>query len=54
MPVVTLQYTWKGLVSPMWGIIRFCTAMSDLTLVVSRASRVRRPLFSVRMSFLLS
>lgn len=33
------QYTWKGLVGPMWAVIRFCTAMADLTLVVSRTSR---------------
>lgn len=35
------RYTWKGLVGPMWAVIRFCTAMADLTLVVSRTSRVR-------------
>ena len=27
--------------APMWSIIRFCTSMADLTLVVSRTSRVR-------------
>ena len=25
---------------PMWAVIRFCTYMADLTLVVSRTSRV--------------
>jgi hypothetical protein len=34
------RYTWDGLVGPMWAVIRFCTAMADLTLVVSRTSRV--------------
>lgn len=29
------QYTWDGLVEPMWKVIRFCTLMADLTLVPS-------------------
>eukprot|EP00891_Asterochloris_glomerata_P003976 jgi/Astpho2/3976/e_gw1.00063.105.1_t len=29
------KYTWRGLVRPMWWIIRFCTWISDVTLVTS-------------------
>ena len=35
------RYTWSGLVGPMWSIIRWCTRMSDLTLVTSKAMLVR-------------
>lgn len=35
------QYTWRGLVEPMWKVIRFCTLMADLTLVPSKAMKVR-------------
>lgn len=34
------QYTWDGLVEPMWKIIRFCTLMADLTLVPSNSMKV--------------
>lgn len=34
------QYTWDGLVEPMWKIIRFCTLMADLTLVPSNTMKV--------------
>lgn len=33
------QYTWDGLVEPMWKIIRFCTLMADLTLVPSNSMK---------------
>lgn len=33
------KYTWKGLVQPMWSIIRWCTRRADLTLVTSRAMK---------------
>lgn len=35
------RYTWSGLVGPMWSVIRWCTKMSDLTLVTSKAMLVR-------------
>ena len=34
------QYTWDGLVEPMWKLIRFCTLMADLTLVPSKTMKV--------------
>ena len=40
IPEYIPQYTWKGLVKPMWNIIRFCTLMADLTLVPSKAMKV--------------
>ncbi|KAK9823296.1 hypothetical protein WJX72_001700 [[Myrmecia] bisecta] len=39
IPEYIPKYTWKGLVSPMWSIIRFCTRMADLTLVTSLAMK---------------
>ena len=41
IPEYIPRYTWKGLVGPMWSIIRWCTRMSDLTLVTSKAMLVR-------------
>lgn len=40
IPEYIPKYTWKGLVHPMWGLIRFCTLMADLTLVPSKAMKV--------------
>lgn len=40
IPEYIPQYTWKGLVRPMWNIIKFCTLMADLTLVPSKAMKV--------------
>jgi len=37
------QYTWDGLVEPMWKVIRFCTLMADLTLVPSNMMKVPPP-----------
>ena len=34
---------WKGLVAPMWLVIRFCTWISDVTLVTSQVMKVRLP-----------
>ena len=39
----TCRYTWKGLVGPMWGLIRFAARMADLTLVTSKVMKVRSP-----------
>ena len=39
----TRRYTWKGLVGPMWSLIRFAARMADLTLVTSKVMKVRRP-----------
>ena len=36
----------------MWAVIRFCTYMADLTLVVSRTSRVGEPSHSCLSRFL--
>ena len=33
---------WRGLVEPMWNLIRWCTAQSDMTLVTSKAMKVSR------------
>lgn len=43
IPEYIPRYTWKGLVAPMWSIIRWCTRMSDLTLVTSKAMQVQYP-----------
>ena len=40
IPEYIPKYTWKGLVEPMWKLIRFCTLMADVTLVPSRAMKV--------------
>ena len=40
IPEYIPQYTWRGLVEPMWKLIRFCTLMADLTLVPSKAMKV--------------
>jgi sulfoquinovosyltransferase len=39
IPEYIPKYTWKGLVQPMWSIIRWCTRRADLTLVTSKAMR---------------
>ena len=41
IPEYIPKYTWRGLVEPMWNIIRYCTLMADLTLVPSKAMKVR-------------
>lgn len=41
IPQYIPQYTWAGLVEPMWKVIRFCIRSADLTLVVSSQSKVR-------------
>lgn len=40
IPEYIPKYTWKGLVRPMWSVIRFFTNMADLTLVPSKAMKV--------------
>ncbi|KAK9816869.1 hypothetical protein WJX72_006341 [[Myrmecia] bisecta] len=40
IPEYIPKYTWKGLVKPMWNIIRYCTLMADLTLVPSKAMKI--------------
>lgn len=35
------KYTWKGFVKPMWSLIRFCSRVSDLTLVTSQVMKVK-------------
>ncbi|KAK9830841.1 hypothetical protein WJX74_009486 [Apatococcus lobatus] len=40
IPEYIPKYTWKGLVEPMWKLIRFCTLMADVTLVPSRAMKL--------------
>jgi glycosyltransferase involved in cell wall biosynthesis len=40
IPEYIPRYTWKGLVAPMWSIIRWCTRRADLTLVTSAAMKV--------------
>jgi sulfoquinovosyltransferase len=37
IPEYIPRYTWRGLVEPMWSIIRWCTRRADLTLVTSAA-----------------
>ena len=50
IPEYIPKYTGsRGLVEPMWNIIRYCTLVADLTLVPSKAMKVLRPLFC--MSF---
>eukprot|EP00884_Botryococcus_braunii_P001798 jgi/Botrbrau1/11619/Bobra.0209s0010.1 len=39
IPEYIPKYTWKGLVEPMWKLIRFSTRMADLTLVPSKAMK---------------
>ena len=34
IPQYIPQYTWAGLVEPMWKLIRFCVRAADVTLVV--------------------
>jgi sulfoquinovosyltransferase len=41
IPEYIPRYTWSGLVQPMWSIIRWCTRRADLTLVTSKAMKVR-------------
>ena len=40
IPQYIPQYTWAGLVEPMWKLIRFCVRAADVTLVVSSQSKV--------------
>ena len=40
IPQYIPQYTWAGLVEPMWKRIRFCIRAADYTLVVSTQSQV--------------
>ena len=40
IPQYIPQYTWAGLVEPMWKLIRFCIRAADYTLVVSTQSQV--------------
>ena len=40
IPEYIPMYTWKGLVEPMWNIIRYCTLVADLALVPSQAMKV--------------
>ena len=40
IPEYIPKYTWKGLVGPMWRIIRFNILMADLTLVPSNTMKV--------------
>ena len=42
IPEYIPRYTWKGLVGPMWGLIRFAARMADLTLVTSKVMKVHR------------
>ena len=42
IPEYIPRYTWRGLVEPMWKLIRFSTLMADLTLVPSKAMKVCR------------
>lgn len=41
IPEYIPRYTWSGLVAPMWSIIRWLTRRADLTLVTSKAMKVR-------------
>jgi hypothetical protein len=41
IPEYIPMYTWKGLVEPMWKIIRFNVLMADLTLVPSKTMKAR-------------
>ena len=43
IPQYIPQYTWAGLVEPMWKLIRFCVRAADVTLVVSSQSKVLSP-----------
>lgn len=44
IPEYIPKYTWKGLVGPMWRVIRFNILMADLTLVPSKTMKVNPPL----------
>ncbi|KAG2433116.1 hypothetical protein HYH02_012818 [Chlamydomonas schloesseri] len=39
VPEYIPKYTWRGLVEPMWGIIRWFTRTADLALVTSHAMK---------------
>lgn len=41
IPEYIPKYTWRGLVEPMWNVIRYCTLVADLTLVPSKAMKVQ-------------
>lgn len=43
IPEYIPKYTWKGLVGPMWRVIRFNILMADLTLVPSKTMKVLSP-----------
>ena len=55
IPEYIPKYTWRGLVEPMWKVIRYCTLVADLTLVPSKAMKVgsRRCTKCVMMLLLL-
>ncbi|KAL0017935.1 hypothetical protein WJX77_000283 [Trebouxia sp. C0004] len=40
IPEYIPKYTWRGLVEPMWNVIRYCTLVADLTLVPSKAMKL--------------
>ena len=42
IPEYIPKYTWRGLVEPMWNVIRYCTLVADLTLVPSKAMKVQQ------------
>lgn len=42
IPEYIPMYTWKGLVEPMWKIIRFNVLMADLTLVPSKTMKASK------------
>ena len=44
IPEYIPKYTWKGLVGPMWRVIRFNILMADLTLVPSKTMKARSTL----------
>ena len=53
IPEYIPKYTWKGLVGPMWRVIRFNILMADLTLVPSKTMKVCRTRGRVPCSKLL-
>lgn len=50
IPEYIPKYTWKGLVGPMWRVIRFNILMADLTLVPSKTMKVLFP-YDLRLSW---
>ena len=53
IPEYIPKYTWKGLVGPMWRVIRFNILMADLTLVPSKTMKVPPALSPMLMPSLL-